>query len=87
MNQHTRPDTTPTMQPIPFIDVAGQRRKLGKAIDDAVAKVLNHCQFILGPEVRTFEAEASFNIDGDAGPYRRCGAPGGEGVAFCFSVH
>jgi hypothetical protein len=52
-----------------------------------VARVLDHCQFILGPEVRTFEAEASFNIDGDAGPYRRCGAPGGEGVAFCFSVH
>ena len=42
---------------IPFIDVAAQRRRLGSAIDTAVAKVLNHCQFILGPEVRTFEAE------------------------------
>ena len=38
MNQHTRPDMTPTMQPIPFIDVASQRRKLGKAIDEAVRK-------------------------------------------------
>ncbi len=55
MNQHTRTDT----QPIPFIDVAGQRRKLGKAIDDAVTKVLNHCQFILGPEVRELEAALS----------------------------
>ena len=45
------------LPPIPFIDVAAQRRRLGPAIDAAVAKVLNHCQFILGPEVRAFEAE------------------------------
>ena len=42
---------------IPFIDVAAQRRRLGGAIDAAVTRVLGHCQFILGPEVRTFEAE------------------------------
>jgi dTDP-4-amino-4,6-dideoxygalactose transaminase len=42
---------------IPFIDVAAQRRRLGNAIDAAVTRVLNHCQFILGPEVRAFEAE------------------------------
>ena len=42
---------------IPFIDVAAQRRRLGGAIDAAVARVLDHCQFMLGPEVRTFEAE------------------------------
>jgi dTDP-4-amino-4,6-dideoxygalactose transaminase len=41
----------------PFIDVAAQRRRLGGAIDAAVARVLGHCQFILGPEVRAFEAE------------------------------
>jgi UDP-2-acetamido-2-deoxy-ribo-hexuluronate aminotransferase len=52
MNQHTRLDTTP----IPFIDVAAQRRRLGSAIDDAVARVLNHCQFLMGPEVLDFEA-------------------------------
>jgi dTDP-4-amino-4,6-dideoxygalactose transaminase len=51
MNLRTNPP------PIPFIDVAAQRRRLGSAIDAAVAKVLNHCQFILGPEVRTFETE------------------------------
>ena len=50
MNLRTNP-------PIPFIDVAAQRRRLGSAIDAAVAKVLNSCQFILGPEVRAFEAE------------------------------
>jgi len=42
---------------IPFIDVVAQRRRLGGAIDAAVARVLGHCQFILGPEVRAFEAE------------------------------
>lgn len=42
---------------IPFIDLAAQRRRLGSAVDTAVTKVLNHAQFILGPEVRTFEAE------------------------------
>ena len=53
MNQHTRLDE----RPIPFIDVAAQRRRLGSAIDDAVARVLAHCQFILGPEVRALESE------------------------------
>jgi dTDP-4-amino-4,6-dideoxygalactose transaminase len=48
-------------KPIPFIDVAAQRRRLGAAIDAALARVTEHCQFILGPEVRALEAElASF---------------------------
>lgn len=53
MNQHARIDE----KPIPFIDVAAQRRRLGAAIDDAVARVLAHCQFIQGAEVRALEAE------------------------------
>src|SRR5271156_6254900 len=53
MNRHTRLDE----RPIPFIDVAAQRRRLGSAIDDAVARVLTHCQFILGPEGRALETE------------------------------
>jgi dTDP-4-amino-4,6-dideoxygalactose transaminase len=53
MNQHTRLDE----RPIPFIDVAAQRRRFGRAIDDAVSRVLTHCQFILGPEVRALETE------------------------------
>ena len=52
MNQHARVE----QKPIPFIDVAAQRRRLGRAIDDAVARVLAHCQFIQGPEVRALEA-------------------------------
>ena len=51
MNQRPNPPM------IPFIDVAAQRRRLGGAIDAAVARVLGHCQFILGPEVRAFETE------------------------------
>ena len=51
MNQRPNPPM------IPFIDVAAQRRRLGGAIDAAIARVLGHCQFILGPEVRAFEAE------------------------------
>src|SRR3954471_18818076 len=42
---------------VPFIDLAAQRRRLGSAVDDAVLKVMNHAQFMLGPEVRTFEAD------------------------------
>src|SRR3954467_6970962 len=41
---------------VPFIDVAAQRKRLGSAIDDAVGRVLGHCQFIMGPEVRAAEA-------------------------------
>jgi dTDP-4-amino-4,6-dideoxygalactose transaminase len=48
-------------KPIPFIDLAAQRRRLGASIDAALARVTEHCQFILGPEVRALEAElASF---------------------------
>jgi dTDP-4-amino-4,6-dideoxygalactose transaminase len=42
---------------IPFIDVAAQRKRLGSAVDQAVARVLDHCQFILGPEVYAAEAD------------------------------
>ena len=52
MNQHTRLDTAV----IPFIDVAAQRRRLGPLIDQAMARVLSHCQFIMGPEVEAFES-------------------------------
>jgi dTDP-4-amino-4,6-dideoxygalactose transaminase len=44
-------------KPIPFIDVVAQRRRLGTCIDEALARVTTHCQFILGPEVRALEAE------------------------------
>ncbi|MHC6154714.1 DegT/DnrJ/EryC1/StrS family aminotransferase [Bradyrhizobium elkanii] len=49
MNEHMRPE------PVPFIDIAAQRQRLGKSVDDAVARVLNHCQFVNGPEVTALE--------------------------------
>jgi len=51
MNQHMRPE------PVPFIDLAAQRVRLGKSIDESVSRVLTHCQFINGPEVTTLEAQ------------------------------
>jgi len=51
MNQLLRSD------PIPFIDVGAQRRRLGSSIDEAVARVLSHCQFVNGPEVTQLEAQ------------------------------
>src|SRR5438445_10209216 len=50
MNQHLR------TEPVPFIDIAAQRRRLGKSVDDAVSRVVAHCQFINGPEVAQLEA-------------------------------
>ncbi len=50
MNQHLRPE------PVAFIDIAAQRRRLGPSIDEAVSRVLTHCQFINGPEVTALEA-------------------------------
>jgi dTDP-4-amino-4,6-dideoxygalactose transaminase len=44
-------------QPVPFIDIAAQRRRLGTSIDEAVGRVLTHCQFINGPEVAQLEAD------------------------------
>src|SRR5580698_5772251 len=51
MNQHM------LAEPVPFIDIGAQRRRLGTSIDDAVTRVLTHCQFINGPEVTQLEAE------------------------------
>ncbi len=53
MNQHARVSVTP----VPFIDLTAQRRRLGSRIDEAIARVTAHCQFVLGPEVRALEAE------------------------------
>jgi UDP-2-acetamido-2-deoxy-ribo-hexuluronate aminotransferase len=51
MNKHMLAD------PVPFIDIGAQRRRLGKSVDKAVSRVLAHCQFINGPEVARLEAE------------------------------
>lgn len=41
--------------PIAFIDLLAQRRRLGARIDEAVMRVVNSGQFIMGPEVKRLE--------------------------------
>ena len=42
---------------IPFIDLAAQQTIIRDKIDAAIARVLDHGQYILGPEVSQFEAD------------------------------
>lgn len=56
---------------IELVDLRTQRRRLGTAIDEAIARVLDHGQFILGPEVARFEDELA----------RRCGVAHAVGCA------
>jgi dTDP-4-amino-4,6-dideoxygalactose transaminase len=41
---------------IPFIDLQAQRRRIGSQIETAIARVLDHGQFIMGPEIARLEA-------------------------------
>lgn len=45
----------PAHPPIPFIDLGAQRRRLGKRIDEAILRVVDHGGYIMGPEVRALE--------------------------------
>ena len=45
------------MSGIPFIDLKAQQARLRGQIDDAIARVLDHGRYILGPEVGQFEEE------------------------------
>lgn len=50
-----RPAAGRSDAPIPFIDLAAQRARLGDRLDAAIARVLEHGRFILGPEVGELE--------------------------------
>lgn len=41
--------------PVQFIDLAAQQTKIRDKIDTAIARVLDHGQYIMGPEVQQFE--------------------------------
>lgn len=47
------------MKDIQFIDLQAQRAYLGTKIDEAIARVLEHGRFIMGPEIKTLEAQLS----------------------------
>ena len=40
-----------------FIDLQAQRARIESEVNSAIAKVLSHGMFVMGPEVREFEAE------------------------------
>lgn len=40
---------------IPFIDLAAQQELIKKTLNNNLQNVLNHCQFVLGPEVKDLE--------------------------------
>lgn len=44
-------------EPIAFIDLAAQRRRIGAAMDEAILRVVNHGGYIMGPEVKQLEAD------------------------------
>ena len=44
-------------QNIPFIDLAAQQARIRPQIDAALAKILDHGQYIMGPEVAALEAD------------------------------
>ena len=56
LNPVQRPSTVPLM---PFLDLGAQRKRLGNRIDDAISRVLDHGQFVMGPEVGELEKRLS----------------------------
>src|SRR5712691_8999338 len=54
---------TPTLPagyaPIEFIDLGAQRRRIGRRMDEAILRVVEHGKYIMGPEVAAFENEVA----------------------------
>ena len=46
-----------TPQRLPFIDLAAQQRRIRKEIEAAISRVLDHGQYVMGPEVFALESE------------------------------
>jgi dTDP-4-amino-4,6-dideoxygalactose transaminase len=44
-----------TPEPIEFVDLGAQRRRIGASMDEAIRRVVDHGRFILGPEVGELE--------------------------------
>lgn len=54
MSTHDQP--TNTVRPLPFADLQAQYRALKTRIDARIQRVLDHGQYIMGPEVKELEA-------------------------------
>ena len=48
---------TVTNKMIPFVDLKAQYSGIKQEVDDAIVRVLDNCQFVLGEEVESFETE------------------------------
>jgi dTDP-4-amino-4,6-dideoxygalactose transaminase len=48
-------DRIPAQPPVEFVDLQAQRRRLGASLERAIARVLEHGRFIMGPEVAELE--------------------------------
>src|SRR5690349_5326189 len=46
-----------SVDPIEFIDLGAQRRRIGTRMDESIRRVLDHGRFILGPEVGELERQ------------------------------
>lgn len=61
-----------------FIDLQAQRRRIADKIDTAIATILDHGRFVMGPDVAAFEEQlaASSHADHAVGctgqDHRRC---------------
>ena len=44
-------------EPTQFIDLAAQQKLIRPQLDNAIKRVLDHGQYIMGPEVKDFEAQ------------------------------
>lgn len=53
----TLPETA--LEPIAFIDLDAQRRRLGPDLEEAILRVVRHGGYIMGPEIKQFEADLS----------------------------
>jgi dTDP-4-amino-4,6-dideoxygalactose transaminase len=49
--------TPQTAEPIEFVDLGAQRRRIGARMDEAIRRVVDHGRFILGPEVGVLERQ------------------------------
>ena len=51
--------TSSSPEPVRFVDLAAQQARIRDRVDAAVARVFDHGQYIMGPEVAEFEAKLS----------------------------
>jgi hypothetical protein len=48
--------TVPSSPGIKFVDLGAQRLRLGPRLDEAIERVVDHGEYVMGPEVGRLEA-------------------------------